>query len=372
MMSVLNLFKQRQNNQMKTKSKHNSLKLWCLKLQFSLKRRLDVYELIEMILKSGVSIEDSLRQIIYNYKVYARSLLDPNKFIIEILEDVYYRYTHLGITFAEAFSLYLPTEEFMILCFSKDSGKSLSDAREIGQKLKLLKQMILKSLIKPTMYISALIGMMLFANFILLPTIIDSVPPDMLPEFTVQFYYFNSYIARHLSILCLGLLSCIALYKYTAPRVTGIIRSEVLDKIIPFSTYKNLLAVKFMITLAAMLSNKQNSVVHTLKFIKSKANFYLSSHIDEMLKFLHAGCNSGDALAKSSLFSRQLSCVLAIYSNLGKFEFGIQQLANEYLNKQTASIKRMLSLVGTITMLLTAVYIVCFMWAIYAIGVHAM
>ncbi|WP_162902132.1 type II secretion system F family protein [Facilibium subflavum] len=355
----------------KADSKYNPLKIKGLKVQFNLKRRLEIYELIEMILDSGVSIEDSLRQIISNYKANKQSFLDQNLLIIEILEDVYYRYTHLGLTFVSAFSLYIPKDELMILSSNRDVKKSLAAARKIGKKLQRLKQEIFKSLVKPVIYLGALIGMILFSSFMLLPTIVSSIPKEMLPTFTMTFYHFNLFIGNHLIIFCIFIIILIFVYQYTSSRVCHPIRLAVLDKLPPFSIYKNIQAIKFMITLSTMLSNKNNSIVHAMDHIGHNANTYLMYYIKKISTALHVGYNSGDALVRSNLFNKKVSSLLAIYSSLGKFEFGIHQLADNYLERQITLIKRIFSLVNTLSMALTALYIVCFMWAIYAIGINA-
>ncbi|MFZ9034857.1 MAG: type II secretion system F family protein [Francisellaceae bacterium] len=371
-MSVLALFKPATNKLGHKISLYNPLKVKGIKSQFNSNKRVEFYNTFQMLLESKFSVEDAIDQMRKSYVKYGRKAYDKNSTLVDVLNDVHYRFTELGYTIIEALSPYIPEDEMIILASDPhDIRNGLKNVVEISQKLKRLKKTIVSSLTKPLVYIFGIAGMMYYSAKSLMPQITSAIPKDMLPDLTARFDAFNNWFVDH-GLLIIGMIIALIIsFIITIPRMTNKFRIKVLDGLPPYSIYKKIIAVKFLISLSLMLNGNKNSLTYSLRAIRSNANDYLKNFINTILTMLNNGVAPGASLAGADFFSRDVCSLIDMYANAGKLEAAIYDLANNYLDKQIDKIQKSFSLINTLFLVLTTVYLSMFMSAIYAIGINA-
>ncbi|GGF91992.1 type II secretion system protein F [Cysteiniphilum litorale] len=341
-----------------------------LRVTFFTSMRIEFYRTFIMLMSSNFSIEEALDQIRSMYKKHDGRFIKVHGTIINIINDVYYRYSAMGMTFSEAVKIYIPKDETMLLSSAdaKEVGDGLSNVIAITEKLGKVRSAIILSMIKPIIFIVGIIGLMLFSAKKIMPTIVGAIPTDRLPPFTYKFDSFNKFILSHsveFLVICTVL---VVICVYMISRSTFRFRLDVLDKIPPFSIYKKIIAVKFLISLSLLLKSKKNSIDFALKVIGVNANDYLTYYIYKMRNFIKSGGKPGVALSSSTFFTKEISGLLEIYTNAGKLQNAIDDLATDYLDKQIRKIQAGFKTINTVCMLILGAYLCAFMLAIYGIG----
>ncbi|WP_150467136.1 type II secretion system F family protein [Francisella sp. SYW-9] len=354
-------------------SLYSQFKINLLKMQFSGAVRADFYKTMAMMLGSGFDIGEYLERRKASIIKFKRKYFDNEQYLVEIIDDILFRYNSLGFTFSEAIKIYITNHEYMILSSSGDGNieQSLENMISISAKLNELSSAIIKSMMKPISLTAAIIGLMYFSATKVMPIIVSSIPANKLPAFTMSFYKFNKGFLDLLPFSIAGIFLIVLGFYLVLPRYKGGLRRSLFDFFPVFSVYKSIVAIRFMISLSLLLQNKQTSLNKALMIMHDRAKPYLQDFIKMIIMKVSQGTNPGEALSRVSLFNRRISSMIDIYTNSGKLEIGLKDLSYEYLEAQMTSIKAKFGALNIVVMLLTSLYICAFMWSIYAIGIGA-
>lgn len=183
------------------------------------------------------------------------------------------------------------------------------------------------------------------------PSFEGVVPVTKWPGVTSSLYIFGTALYKGLWIYIL--VSAIALtivIKMAMSKMTGNIRDRFLDRVIPFSTYKQLSASIFLNNLALMLKNGI-PLNDALSIISLNSNRWLRSHLAGMQKKMAAGVSYGEAL-NSGLLNAETLLNISLYAALPSFNEVLLAVSNksrehirEYINKLSGILKALSTLV---------------------------
>ncbi|EIE0026180.1 type II secretion system F family protein, partial [Salmonella enterica] len=144
--------------------------------------------------------------------------------------------------------------------------------------------------------------------------------------------------------------------------LTGNLRNNVLDRIIPFSIYKKMVCSVFISNLSSMLKNKV-PINDSLTVLSQNANRWLYAHINTMLDNMARGDTYKDAL-NTGLLGKEEILNVSIYSGLPSFSDVLAAVALKARKDLAQAISR---LSGLLKSLSTLVLGGCVVWVFVAL-----
>lgn len=226
-----------------------------------------------------------------------------------------------GESISYAFEPLIPKEDLSLIFSSEKSG-ALAEGFDglvgIITYKDLLSSKIKKSLTFPVIMICLSLVVIAGYSVKVFPAFEKVLPTSKWPGVTSSLYYFGLSLVDGLwvSILIFVIVSYFIIV-FILANVRGRIRDYYLDKIIPFSIYKQLNASVLMTGVASMLRNNI-PIQEALNIISLNANKWLLSHINKMSDNMSIGLNYGDAL-NTGLFDKQVLLNISLYSSLPSF-----------------------------------------------------
>ena len=246
--------------------------------QFTTAKRMKLYKSLKMLLGSDMSMNMALERMSYNFKKCGRKLFNPDALLIAILDDVNFRYSTLGMSLFDAIRPYIPKSEMAILSSdSYDIKNALENVVKHAAKQGELLRAILISMTKPVMFIVAMIGMMYFSSMKLMPSLNATIAKDKMPAITLKFSDFNQWMVDHVTVIAAMILILVTAILITIPRHKSRVR-QLLDYLPPFSIYKKISTVKFLVSLSLLLSSHRKQ---SRGNVQSSLRFCLSSIKEE-------------------------------------------------------------------------------------------
>ncbi|WP_192485075.1 MULTISPECIES: type II secretion system F family protein [Cysteiniphilum] len=333
-----------------TKSIYPRYKQYFLKIQMSTSKRIEFYETLSMLLKVG-SFGNAITQMLQTYQknrrtILGRPMFEPKQIIIDLLKDVSYRHHHLGLNSVEAIRPYLPESELMMLSGTINvTVETLENTASIARKLSDMRAKILRQLVSPMVYLLAACGMLVVVNMGLKPVIDLSGNLDKMPASTQVMMnlsqWFVDYYQWVVAFIILLIVSVIVIMKYFVHPL----RLLLLDKIPPFSIYKKISAVRFLISLSLLLKGKKEgnsstlAIPEAIESIQKYSSRYTRYFLMSMRQMFSRGMSSGEAFSKSGFFGKELNSLIEMYAQSNQLKQGIYALGNEYLSKQIQMIE---------------------------------
>lgn len=219
------------------------------------------------------------------------------------------------------FEGFIPKEELSIIYSSEKSGgladgfTSLVDNINYRNKLS-------SSLISAVTFpiIMLILSFVVIAGYAVkvFPAFERVIAVSHWPMVTQLLYGFGASLYNGLWITILAVvISIVFLFRFLMTNFHGVIRNRVLDRILPFSTYKKLSGSLVLNNLSAMLRNKI-PINESLEIISLNSNRWLKSHIVKMQSNMSVGMPYGTALNTGLLGNDELLNI-SLYSSLPSF-----------------------------------------------------
>lgn len=375
-MSFMRYFKPAKDRFGNQQHLYSPLQVKWMASQFTTAKRMKLYKSLKMLLGSDMSMNMALERMSYNFKKCGRKLFNPDALLIAILDDVNFRYSTLGMSLFDAIRPYIPKSEMAILSSdSYDIKNALENVVKHAAKQGELLRAILISMTKPAMFIVAMIGMMYFSSMKLMPSLNATIAKDKMPAITLKFSDFNQWMVDHVTVISAMILILVTAILITIPRHKSRVR-QLLDYLPPFSIYKKISTVKFLVSLSLLLSshrkqsrgNVQSSLRFCLSSIKENANDYIASYVNAMIHHLDDGFTPGETLMETGFFDRNVSALIGVYSDAGKLGEGIYDLAVNYFDEQISQIKRSFKVISGLFFIAMGSYLAFFVIALQALG----
>jgi len=281
---------------------------------------------------------------------------------LKTLTDKMRESTSISAVFEEL----IPRDELSVIHAAERSG-SLADGfltlvNVIRYNSELTQKLISAVIFPIIMLVLALIVIAGYAVKVF-PAFEEVVPIATWPSVTQALYHFGNALIEGLWLkIVLVVTSAIFLIRFTMVNLTGYFRDRVLDKILPFSTYKQIGASIFLNNMALMLKNGI-PINDALEIIKLNSNRWLKHHIDSMLSKMSHGQNYGEAL-NSGLFGHEELLNINLYAGLPSFN----QVLNSVSSRSRVKIQEYIQkLSGLLKSLSTLVLGGCVIWVFIAL-----
>ncbi|EBC1279780.1 type II secretion protein F, partial [Salmonella enterica] len=193
------------------------------------------------------------------------------------------------------------------------------------------------------------------------------IPTSRWPGVTQVLYSFGTELYQGLWIhIIVAFVIIVILVRLVMYNLTGSLRNNILDRVLPFSTYKRMSGSLFLSSLSAMLRNNI-PLNESLDVIRLNANRWMRYHIALMQNNMALGQPYGKAMNTGLLGATELLNI-SLYSSLPSF-FDVLQAVSDRSRKDIAdNIER---LAGILRSLATLVLGGCVVWvfgALYALS----
>ncbi|WP_369311134.1 type II secretion system F family protein [Providencia rettgeri] len=222
---------------------------------------------------------------------------------------------------ASVFDGMVPKNELSLIYSAEKSGALANGFTSIVEIIKYKDQLmskIIKAITFPLIMIA--LSMVVIAGYSIkvFPAFEKVLPVNRWPAVTSSLYEFGLalYHGLWVYILIAIILFSIAT-RIVMANLTGTIRDNIVDKIIPFSTFKQLNASIVLNSLSGMLKNRI-PIHDALTILNLNTNRWLKSHIRIMQNNMAKGMNYGEALNTGLLNIDELLNI-SLYSALPSF-----------------------------------------------------
>nr|MBQ0091395.1 type II secretion system F family protein [Candidatus Enterousia merdequi] len=265
-----------------------------------------------------------------------------------------------GMTFAEATSGWVPSEETLLLTSGNVSSLliSLENVSSIVEGISRIKRALLSAIAYPLFLFALTIGIIVMVGIYLVPPLVESAGNNVVWGGTAASLVWVSEIAgKYWHIFAGVFIAVIGVVWASLPVWTGKLRT-LFDKLPPWSTYKLELSVSWMMSLSAMVSAGV-SVPDAMRMLSEKSNRYLSEILDETLHYIANGENLGNALALTGkdFPNSEIIGDLTIYSDMNDFDKNISKIANDYMNESVRKMESISNVLNSIGIILVSLII---------------
>lgn len=328
--------------------------------KFSKKQRLYIYQFCADMIKAGLPLFDSLQKL----QVEGRSLLGRsfsnklNGVLMKMKQET---------SVASVFSGLVPDSELSVITAAEKSG-SLADGYltlvSVIHYNDELRKKIIGALVFPLIMISLSLVVIAGYSQKVFPAFASVVPVEKWPGVTQNLYNFGTalYGGLWLKIL-IGFIVAVILIRFMMANFSGMLRNKMVDKILPFSTYRQLTSSIFLNNLSLMLSNNI-PLTDALSIIRLNASRWLRWHLDVMIDNMAKGTHYSKAL-DSGLMGTEELLNISLYAELPSFNDVLRSVSErsreriqEYIKKLSGLLKNLATVIlgGCVIWVFTALF----------------
>ncbi|CAA0143661.1 General secretion pathway protein GspF [Tenacibaculum maritimum] len=328
-------------NRFKANKKRQSVASYddLFKLSISDKRKSSFYRELEVLLKSGVTIEESLSILLAQTKTKSlRKAIEPiyeellkGKSLVSSMERT------------GSFSSF-ETNTIAIGEETKNLPKVLAELQVFYEGKHKLKNQIVTVLTYPIFVIIITVAVLIFMLRNVVP-MFEKVFKQFnseLPNLTKKVIYLsNNFSYFFLSFIIFALLIVVFHIKYRRKSTYRDMSSKVVLKIPFFGKMIQLIYLsRFCRALSLLLSSKV-SLVESLSFVKAMIGFYpIESSIDEIKKSIMKGGTLGNGLKKHKIYDLNLVSMVKVSEEINELDEMFSYLAEQYNNEVETKSKR--------------------------------
>ena len=288
------------------------------------KYRIEIYSMLTDLLRDNVPLFDGLGKIHREGQgVYSKSFVKSVSEIQESMKD--------NSSLASALDGLIPEKEVSMVDVAESSGR-LADGLDNIKKLLLefdeIKSKVVSAVMTPLIMFAVTLGVIAGYATNVFPTFVSFLPVSRWPTATQVLYNFGNSLAGGLWINILAVMAILAVaIAFAARTVTGSIRNNVLDKLIPFNYVREIEASLFLSNMSSLLDSKV-PFNDGLQLLSNTKNRWLASHIKQIEARMKAGMEYKNAL-DTGLLNKKILLTIAIYSDLPNFADVMKKLAEE-------------------------------------------
>ncbi|HCD7428058.1 MULTISPECIES: type II secretion system F family protein [Citrobacter] len=314
--------------------------------KFSKKQRIYIYQFCADMIKAGLPLYDSMQKL----QKEGQSLLGKafSKRLMDLITQM-----KQETSVAAVFEGMVPNSELSVITAAEKSG-SLSDGFftlvSIIKYNDELRKKIIGALIFPLIMIT--LSLIVIAGYSqkVFPAFASVVPIDKWPTVTQNLYNFGVALYEGLWLkILLGFIFLVIFSRLTMANFSGTIRNKVLDRIMPFSTYRQLTSSIFLNNLSLMLSNNI-PLTDALSIIQLNANRWLKWHLFTMLEKMAHGVNYGKALDTGLMGAEELLNI-SLYADLPSFNevlLSVSERSREHIQEYIKKLAGLLKNLATV------------------------
>lgn len=327
---------------------------WLAMRTFSADDRLTLYEDLAFLLENHLRMEDAIEALI----VSAESPNHPSVFCLKDIKKA----LNQGLSIDKGLSGWIPPQEEMLLSAGVQDGRpaaALRRAIKVTQATGEMKSVFLSTLSYPLLLLVASWVMMVMVDQKFLPRLATLVPESQWEGALWWLALLSRFFSQHIFVLLLAFVLAVAGILWSLPNLTGEIRRRVLDRLLPWSLYRDIQGVSFLLNFTALM-RAQVKTQDALLLIAHRASPWLYERISAVLIQIQQGKHLGLALRDSGYAFPAKKAVnkLVILTGGDNAEDIIENYTYDWLEKTVKRIKKFASIISYIALSINAGYMV--------------
>jgi type II secretory pathway component PulF len=311
---------------------------WLLKLTFSTKTRMRLYEKIGKFIANGVPITHALDEIYVHVSVEGKK---PKAAAARVVDE-WRRSIRNGRSFARAISGWATAEELSVLDAGEISGrldKAIDDVMFINLARKRIRGAVF-GLVYPMVLVGTTCLYLYIFGTQVVPAFARILPVERWQGAGVQMAMLSKFVLHGLAPLLVICTVLLVVIMATLGRWTGRAR-QAFDKVPPWSLYRLAVGSSFLISLAALL-HAGVAVPEALRIMHATGSPWYRERLAATRRMVLNGArNIGDALHKTGYQFPSWEMVIDIrsYASLDGFEDMLDRLSRQWLDESVAQIQ---------------------------------
>lgn len=330
--------------------------------KFSKKQRLYLYKFCADMISTELPLYDSLLKLQTEGKTLLGRAFAKN---VGVLTNNM-KSGLTGASIAVMFEGLVPQSELSVINAAEQSGSLADGFMTLVNVINYnseLKSKLIGAILFPVIMLTLSLLVIAGYSVKVFPAFESVVPVNKWPGVTQALFGFGKALVAGLWIYILaGVIATVFLLRFVIANFSGPIRNKFLDKILPFSTYKQITASIFLNNLSLMLKNGI-PLNDGLAIILLNSNRWLKSHINGMREKMAVGLGYGDAL-NTGLFGPETLLNISLYAGLPSFNEVLASVSKKSREQVQEYIKTLSSLLKSLS---TMVLGGCVIWVFAAL-----
>ncbi|WP_130537719.1 type II secretion system F family protein [Thiomicrorhabdus indica] len=277
--------------------------------------RLEWYESISGIIHKGIPLTDALKDMERDFKK-VRHPLSP------LIKEVNRRLrggSGQALSITASLKGLIPQGEYMLIHAGESSGNleaGFTNAKKTIENKEKLTKTLTASLIKPLMYIAALIVLLLFFSIKVLPGF-EEVKPRYEWPYSAQLFAQVADMSVYISIGIVAFIAAVFFgIRFLLPRWTGESR-EFADRNIPiFGLMSQIESTRFLNSIEGYISAGV-PLSDAIKHIRSGSSNYIQYQCELVMRSIRQGKTTAQALTALSMIPPKYHWIINVYSRMG-------------------------------------------------------
>jgi type II secretory pathway component PulF len=332
---------------------------WLAQKTFSTADRLTLYEDLAFLLDNNLKVENALQAMIGSYG-------GKRPPVVYCLEDMLTALRQ-GQSVDQGLATWIPQQETAILSAGVHDGNlssALNRAITVVKGMSDMKSALISALAYPTLLLGTTFAMMKVVTVYFLPRLEALSPRSNWDgaiwwlSATSEFFVNNAWLLGVLVILL------VAFVIWSMPNLIGKVRQHVLDRLLPWSVYRDVLGVAFLLNFSALM-RAQVKTEDAIEILGQYAPPWLYERLAATQRQVKQGNHLGLALRNASYGFPSPRAIdkLVLLTDGDNAEIIIENFARAWLAQTVVRIKRTASLVSNLALATNAGYMILILTA---------
>ncbi len=308
------------------------------KNHFDVTARLVMYEKIGTALTEDVSVLEAVGDL---HKRYIK-----RKNPIGYMTGSWIQSIKAGNTFAEAIREWVPEGDVYLIAAGEDRGnlkESFDELLRVTEEQRKIQSLVSSNIYPQFFTVALLLGVIYGFSSYIAPQFKDLIPEEKWPPIAIYYFGFSDAVLKYFAYFGAVLTVVIVLVGLSFKNLTGPVR-QTLDKLPPWTIYRELESTKLLIVLSGMIHSGISSS-DAISKIEKFSSPYTRYHLKLMRQRLAMGINEGEAM-NTGMLPEDLADDVMDYGKRAGFSKGIMSIGRRAGNQVVKKIESNIGKVG--------------------------
>lgn len=327
---------------------------WLAQKTFSTADRLTLYEDLAFLLDNNLKVEKALLAMIGSHG-------EKRPPVLYCLEDMITALSQ-GKSVDQGLSAWIPRQEAAILSAGVQDGNlaaALYRAITVVKGMSEIKTAVISTLAYPSLLFGTTFGMMNMVKIYFLPRLESLAPRESWRGALWWLRSISEFFVDNAVVLCLLFLVLIAFVTWSMPNLTGKLRQHVLDRVLPWSVYRDVLGVAFLLNFSALM-RADIKTENALEILSRYAPPWLYERLAATQRQVRQGNHLGPALRNAGYGFPSPRAIdkLLMLTDGDNSEIIIENFARAWLVQTVVRIKRTATALSNLALATNAGYMI--------------
>ena len=336
----------------------NKLELLYAKLVFKTdtEKRMAISRKVASLLRNNFTLMDALHRI---EMIESHNGRKPNEPFAIAMREIQ-KNLERGMTFAQATSGWVPSEETLLLTSGNVSSLliSLENVGRVVNGMNRIRRAMWSAVAYPLFLFALTVAIIVMVGVYLVPPLAEAAGSEIIWRGTAaSLVHVSNFANKYWYEIAIGFVGIVLFIWTSLPIWSGKVRTF-FDRFPPYNTYKLQVSVSWLMSLAAMVSAGV-SVPDAMRLLADSSNKYLSNILEDALHYVSNGENLGNALAMTGTDfpSEEIIGDLMIYADMNDFSKNLDQIARDYMEESVRKMENMSSVLNSVGIILVSLII---------------